>query len=73
MSPERFSTIGKTIFGPSWRGAMARRLDVAERTVRRWQDGDNDIPEGVGRDLAAICRAQSTILNQIADELEKGR
>ena len=76
MTPSRFSQIGELLYGPSWRGALAVALDVAERTVRRWAGGDHQIPDGIAGDLADLCRRQSARLLKTADELnptEKNR
>lgn len=35
---------------------LARHLDVAARTVRRWEHGHSPIPDGVGDELAALER-----------------
>jgi hypothetical protein len=53
MTSQQLTKIGEALFGPAWRAALAEALGVAERTVRRWAAGQSDIPEGLGRDLAA--------------------
>jgi len=76
MTPTRFSQIGELLHGPSWRGAIAAALNVAERTVRRWAAGDHQIPDGIAGDLADLCRKQSARLLKAAEELnptEKNR
>lgn len=71
MTPALFSKIGEALYGPSWRNALADALGVAERTVRRWQDGASEIPDGVRADLAKLCRKHSAELAKIADQLER--
>lgn len=71
MTPALFSTIGEALYGPSWRATLAGKLNVAERTVRRWQDGASAIPDGIRDDLAKLCRKHSAVLAKIADQLER--
>jgi hypothetical protein len=33
------------LFGEQWQTALARRIRVEPRTVRRWKAGDRDIPD----------------------------
>lgn len=66
-----FSQVGEALYGPSWRAKLAAALNVAERTVRRWQDGDTAIPEGVRSDLAKLCRMHSRELEKLATKLER--
>ena len=70
MTPARFSQIGELLFGPSWRGALADAIMVAERTVRRWAAGDHHIPDGIADELATLCRRQSAKLLKTATELK---
>lgn len=72
MTPALFSKIGEALYGPSWRAKLADKLGVAERTVRRWQDGTSAIPDGVRGDLAKLCRKHSAELARLADQLERG-
>jgi hypothetical protein len=49
MTSQQLTKIGEALYGPSWRAALAQALGV----VRRWAAGQSDIPEGLGRGLAA--------------------
>lgn len=71
MTPALFSKIGEALYGPSWRAQLGNALGVAERTVRRWQDGTSAIPEGLRADLAKLCRQHSAELAKLADQLER--
>jgi hypothetical protein len=42
------------LFGPLWQSELARALDVAPRTVRRWAAGDTPVPPGIWADLQEI-------------------
>lgn len=35
---------GKALYGPEWHALLARRLRVAERTVRGWERGKPELP-----------------------------
>lgn len=73
MTEAQFATIGEALYGPSWRAALAGALDVAERTVRRWEQGDSPIPDGVPDELAALCRKHSDVLVKLAQQIEGKR
>lgn len=70
LTPAMFNKVGEALFGPSWRTALAAALEVGERTVRRWQQPGAVIPDGVGPDLAVLCREHSAELVALADQLE---
>lgn len=70
MTPNQFAKTGEALFGPSWRSALGDALGVAERTIRRWEKGDSDIPAGLPADLAKLCRSHAEALTKIADRLE---
>lgn len=70
MTPKKFAEIGEALYGPSWRIRLSQELEVSERTVRRWQDGTSEIPEGVAGDLAKICRRQAIALMKMAEGLD---
>ena len=73
MTPALFNKIGEALYGPSWRNALADALGVAERTVRRWQDGTSAIPDGIRDDLAKLCRKHSVDLAKLAEQLSGTR
>ena len=73
MTPARFSQVGTMLYGSAWRDPLARALKVAERTVRRWADGKNPIPDGIPADLAALCRKKSDCLAKTATALNGER
>ena len=70
LTPAMFSKVGEALFGPSWRLPLAIALKNGERTVRRWQKPGAVIPDGVGSDLAVLCREHAGKLTKIADQLE---
>jgi hypothetical protein len=48
---------------------LRRRSSYPERTVRRWA-ADGEIPPGVAKDLAALCRRQAGASTKLAEQLE---
>lgn len=59
----------ETIYGAAWQTALARDLDVAPRTVRRWAAGAMR-PADVRGDLVAVCRRRIKELLALIDRLE---
>jgi len=44
-------TIGETLYGPRWQTDLSRDISVADRTMRRWVSGEDDVPYGAWRDI----------------------
>ena len=64
--------LGEDLWGIHWVWPMARTLGVNERTVRRWRDGEFQIPVAVLKELRAIFVARTEArakLGQRADHL----
>ena len=70
LTPSLFVKIGEALFGPCWRLPLSHEIEVSERSVRRWQNAGATIPEGVGADLAEVCRERAGKLIEIAKYLE---
>ena len=45
LTPEDLDRRGRAVYGEDWQSALARRLRVDPRTVRRWKAGDRAIPD----------------------------
>jgi DNA-binding transcriptional regulator YiaG len=43
LTPDQIEKAGKQLYGEHWQSALARRLRVDARTVRRWIAGDRQI------------------------------
>ena len=71
MTPALFSKIGEALYGPSWRAALADKLGVSEKSVRRWANGIYRIPEELPAELSKLCREHSEKLATIADQLSR--
>lgn len=64
MTPTTLTTIYSALYGPGWRSALARDLDINERTVRRWLAGQNPVPEWVPDALIAAQERRIADLRQ---------
>ena len=71
MTPSRLISIGKTIYGPAWHASLARGLGVAERTMRRWANGQSPMPPQLSEDLITLCLAQVKLLSTMIYDLQQ--
>jgi hypothetical protein len=69
MSSKLLQDAGQALYGPRWQTDLARDLDVADRTMRRWLAGD-DMPPGVAMDLWRKCEERIVDLQAIIDRLK---
>lgn len=44
MTPTDLERRCRALYGSEWQTALARRIHVESRTVRRWKAGDRKIP-----------------------------
>lgn len=44
MSAEEFTKAGERLFGPHWKGPLAKRLRLSSATVWRYANGYSNIP-----------------------------
>jgi len=71
LTPRELETVGQALFGERWQTPMARALDVADRTVRRWLAGDDAPSPGIAADLLKIARGRSGEINKAVALLER--
>lgn len=45
MTPADLEHRASALYGDEWQSALARRIRVDARTVRRWKAGDRAIPD----------------------------
>lgn len=57
MTPADLERRAAVLYGPDWQTALARRIRVDARTVRRWKAGDRAIPEWLDVMLSLLERA----------------
>lgn len=70
MTPHLLRTTGEALYGPQWQSAIARDLDVSDRTVRRWVRGDA-IPSYVAAELEHIARERVHALVDLVSHLSQ--
>lgn len=67
MTPDTLRAAGEALYGPRWQTDLARALDVADRTMRRWAVGAHPIPATLRDELVALLRArQETVAAALA-------
>jgi hypothetical protein len=69
MTPTTLRLVGKTLYGPSWRAALAEALQVSPRTIRRWSTGEFPIPDSVADELSILCRTKGAELSSLAGDI----
>jgi len=62
---------GEALYGERWQTSLARDLNVADRTVRRWVDGSSDVPDGVYLDLHRLCTERAAELDDLLEKLPR--
>lgn len=62
---------GEALYGPLWQSALARDLDVSDRTVRRWVAGTSPVPAGLYIDLLRLTQERAAVLDALAGRLRK--
>lgn len=59
MSPKQLSEAALALYGSQWQTALARRIGVDARTVRKWAAGDRAIPAPVVELLELLLKHPS--------------
>ena len=65
MTPSTLRAAGEALYGPRWQCELAREIDVADRTVRRWLDGTHAIPPGVALDLVQLLHERQHAIDDV--------
>jgi hypothetical protein len=65
MNNRLLKRCGEALYGPRWQTEVARDLNVADRTMRRWIAGTNDVPDGVHAELIALCQKRVAELDKL--------
>lgn len=63
------SEVGEALYGPRWQTDISRDLGVTDRTIRRWEAGTSDVPDGVYLDLLRLTMERAQVLDGLADRL----
>ena len=61
-----FSAIGEALYGPQYRAELGRVLQVDNRQIRRWANGEYEPPVGVWRELTSLIYARSDELKKLS-------
>lgn len=56
MTREQLTAVGEALYGLRWQAALSRDLNVALRTVQRWDAGERGIPDTLSDDLRALLK-----------------
>ena len=62
---------GEALYGPQWQSALARDLDVSDRTMRRWVAGASELPDGLYLDLLRLTQERAAKLDSLAPRLQQ--
>ncbi len=62
---------GEALYGPRWQTDLARDLGVADRTVRRWAAGTQEMPQGAYTDLLRLTQERAALLDSLAGKLRE--
>jgi len=71
MTPALLSECGEALYGPRWQSDLARDLNVADRTVRRWLAGTSDIPSGLYSALLRLTQDRAAVLASLEKRLRQ--
>lgn len=61
------AAVGETLYGPSWRGALAEAMSVDRATVRRWANGGTVPPCRWDEMRSRLLQRQDEIDSLLAD------
>ena len=56
MTRNQLTAVGEALYGLRWQAALSRDLNVALRTVQRWDAGERGIPDTLSDDLRALLK-----------------
>lgn len=60
--------IGEALYGHHWQTSLSAKLDVSERTMRRWI-ASGEVPTGVWRDLVVSLADRREVINSLMKEV----
>lgn len=60
MTLEQFTAAGRALYGERWQTPLAKDLNVADRTIRRWLSGESAIPSGIKDELGVLLSKRFT-------------
>ena len=63
--------VGEALYGSRWQTDLARDLGVADRTVRRWAAGAQEMPASARTDLLRLTQERAALLDSLAERLRE--
>lgn len=63
MTPAEFIALGRLLYGPAWKSALARDLGRHRMTVHKWASGTGDLPEAAARHVRLLAQARGKQLS----------
>ena len=65
MTRDQLTAVGEALYGPRWQAALSGDLNVALRTVQRWDAGERGIPDTLSDDLRALLKQWRIDIDEI--------
>ncbi len=62
---------GEALFGERWQSELSRALDVNDRTIRRWDSGEWEVPATLWKDLREVFRQRSAEMAAVRRRLPR--
>ena len=72
MNRATLKAAGEALWGPQYKSEMARQLDVALRTVMRWDAGETTIPASALERLAQLLKERRSRIDALLRKIEGG-
>jgi hypothetical protein len=61
---------GEALYGARWQSELARDLDIADRTMRRWLGDPDTIPETIWPELLKLLAARAASIAKLQRQLK---
>ena len=65
MTSDLLQEAGAALYGPRWRLDLAKALDVNERTIRRWAEGQWPVPATVWPEIRTLLTERGAALAHV--------
>ena len=72
ITANKLAKLGRALYGDRWQTALAVKLSVADRTMRRWLSGESPIPSSINEEIQkmlALNLAEIDSLTEFAVDL----
>jgi hypothetical protein len=71
--PRNLRAAGEALYGTRWQSDLARDLEVAIRTVQRWDAGTHPVPETIWPELRELLGKRAATMLQLRRSLPKSK